>query len=392
MTELLDEKCIEEPCHYAKGGGCCDKQNRKAASAMPRRGAVRGRIVCWGARLLFVVLSCVFVGCKEKYESPEAFIKHWVIDDLAKRKCPDELMKALHFKGIEVSNARLSTQGGDTTVCATLRLVPDSDRTVYASGIDSPSGIKILSSAEFKEYTTAELEVPRVKMDDGTFAPSDMKMESAFLLQGWGLVGSLMVVNEENVTELLRRLLVMVYSLQNPKTAQSNWNAMCMAIRRLASYANGTELDYIKDKKLLEELGDACTWILSLTAKDTDRNQFVRTFDEKTLKAFTSLAEILRARGIKVSGPKDPKEYRVRAVCRQTCITNMKLLMTAAESYHVKHPGKAPALTDICGPENTKYLKDTPTCPKDGSPYTITLVGDTIKITCGSGDHTHVIP
>ena len=130
MTELLEEKSIVEPCHYAEGGGFCDKQNRKAASAMPRRESVRGRIVCWGARLLFVALSCAFAGCKEKYESPEAFIKHWVIDDLAKRKCPDELMKALHFKGIEVSNARLSTQGGDTTVCATLRLVPDSDRTV----------------------------------------------------------------------------------------------------------------------------------------------------------------------------------------------------------------------------------------------------------------------
>ena len=52
--------------------------------------------------LLFVVLYCTVVGCKENYESPDAFIKHWVIDGLAKQYCSDEMMKELQFTGIEV--------------------------------------------------------------------------------------------------------------------------------------------------------------------------------------------------------------------------------------------------------------------------------------------------
>ena len=392
--ELLKEKVIAGPRHTVQEGGCRGRQSRKMTSAVLRRGAVCGKISCWGARLLFVVLSCTFIGCKEKYESPEAFIKHWVIDDLAKRKCSDEQMKALHFKGIEVSNARLSTQSGETTVCATLRLVPDSDKTVYALGASSPSGLKILSAAEFRETTTAELEMPRVKMDDGTYAPSDMKMESAFLLQGWGNVCSLMVVNEENVTELLRKLLVLVSALQNPKTAQSNRDAMYMAVRRLASYANCTELDYIKDKKLLEELGDACTWILSITANEADRVQFVRQFGEKTLNAIVSLTEILRARGIKVSGLKDPKEYQDRAVCRITCIKNMKIILDAAQIYYMKYNKSPSTLADLScdSADMPKLLDDIPTCPKDNSAYTISGEGRKMKVICGSGDPTHVCP
>ena len=74
------------------------------------------------------------------------------------------------------------------------------------------------------------------------------------------------------------------------------------------------------------------------------------------------------------------------------CIANMKQLQTAAESYLTKHPGTTPALTDLCGPEETKYLKSTPTCPKDSSAYSIALEEGAIKVTCGSGDEDHVIP
>ena len=74
------------------------------------------------------------------------------------------------------------------------------------------------------------------------------------------------------------------------------------------------------------------------------------------------------------------------------CIGNMQQLRTAAESYLTKHPGQAPTLTDICGTEDTKYLKQTPTCPKDSSSYTIALDNGAIKITCGSGDPEHVLP
>ena len=75
------------------------------------------------------------------------------------------------------------------------------------------------------------------------------------------------------------------------------------------------------------------------------------------------------------------------------CIGNMQQLRTAAESWLTKHPGTtAPTLTDLCGTEDTKYLKQTPTCPKDGSNYQITLEDGAIKVTCGSGDQEHVLP
>ena len=74
------------------------------------------------------------------------------------------------------------------------------------------------------------------------------------------------------------------------------------------------------------------------------------------------------------------------------CIANMKQLQTAAESYLTKHPGAAPAITDLCGPGEDKYIKNELTCPKDGSEYGIALDNGAIKITCGSGDSEHVLP
>lgn len=75
------------------------------------------------------------------------------------------------------------------------------------------------------------------------------------------------------------------------------------------------------------------------------------------------------------------------------CIGNMQQLRTAAESWLTKHPGTTPpTLEDLCGTEDTKYLKQTPTCPKDSSAYTIALENGAIKITCGSKDAEHILP
>ena len=74
-----------------------------------------------------------------------------------------------------------------------------------------------------------------------------------------------------------------------------------------------------------------------------------------------------------------------------TCISNMHALVTAAESWLTRHPGETPTLTDLCGPEDTKYLRREPTCPKDGSQYQIRLVNGAIEVECRSGDPTHVM-
>lgn len=380
-------------CYDTGHVDCWDEQSPKVTLPKLRRVAVRKRIALSLTRLLFVALPCIFLGCKENhrkenYESPEAFIKHWVIEREAKKYCSDERMKELHFKCIEVSNARLSTADGETVVCATLRFVPDSDKTVYAvipgalpigsSDFQEKYGLQILPPEKLNEWITADLKMPRIKMDNGIFAPIDM--EDGHYIQGWGIVNCLMVVNEENFTEMLRKFLVEVKALKNNKAEKTNNGAM--VIMRLASYASSGELDFIKDKKLLEELGDACTWILSMTAKETDRKQFVRIFGEKTLNSIASLTEILRARGIKMSGPND---YRNRALC----IVNMKNILEAVVAYYMKHRKSPSTIADLADEE---LLEAIPTCPKDNSAYVISGEGTKMKVTCGSGDPTHVLP
>ena len=212
MTRLLEEKRMIKSCYDGENCASFGEQKRKVTSAKPMCGVAHKRITCFVAKLLFVALSCAFVGCKENYESPEAFIKHWVIDREAKRYCSDERMKELHFTGIEVSNAHLSAKAGETAVYATLRFVPDSAKTVYAFkpgslsisrlgpfGPQEESGLQILSPDELKKWTTADLKMPRIKMDDGTFAPADMDGNIKYI-RGWGAIGSLMVVNEESIT------------------------------------------------------------------------------------------------------------------------------------------------------------------------------------------------
>ena len=392
MTKLLKgEVHGVRSCYDDGDGGCRGDQMREVASAESMRMSLRKRIACMMTRLLFVALLCVVVGCKENYESPEAFIKHWVIDGEAKRYCSDERMKELHFKGIEVSNARISTKNGESTVFATLSFVPDSDKTVYAFkpgswstrnlgpfGPQKEQGLQILSKEELKESVTADLKMPRIKMDNGIFAPIDMDGNIKYI-EGWGRIGSLMVVSEESITASLRKLLVEAKSLQDPNAKNASNKAM--VIMRLASYASSGELDFIKDRKLLEELGEACMGILDLTKNEQTKLQLVRYFGEKTINAFTTLSEMLRARGVTVKMSKES--------CRIACISNMKQLVAAADLYLMGHSG-VPTLADLCGP--TKLLKEAPTCPKDNSSYTISLKNGDIKVTCGSGDPEHVLP
>lgn len=314
MTMWLKEKCMMNSCYGVYHGDCHDEQKCKGASARARCEVRHKGIICLATRILITALPLTFVGCKENYESPEAFIKHWVIDREAKRYCSDERMKELHFKGIEVSNARLSTKSGESTVFATLRFVPDSDKTVYAFRDNFPQfipnsdndpkdfGMQIISQEELKKWVTADLKMPRIKMDNGLFAPIDMDGNIKYI-HGWGTVGRLMAVNEQSVTDKLRKLLAETQSLKNPN-AKSTGNG-AMVIMRIASYASSGELDFIKDKKLLEELGEACAGILVLTENEQARSQLVRTFGKKTINAFATLLAALRTRGVTVNDAKD---------------------------------------------------------------------------------------
>ena len=77
---------------------------------------------------------------------------------------------------------------------------------------------------------------------------------------------------------------------------------------------------------------------------------------------------------------------------KQSCIANMKQLQTAGESWLTANPGTtAPTLEQLCGTESTKYLKKTPTCPKDSAAYTIAIENGAIKVTCGHAEEGHTL-
>ena len=77
---------------------------------------------------------------------------------------------------------------------------------------------------------------------------------------------------------------------------------------------------------------------------------------------------------------------------KQSCIANMHQLQTAGESWLTKNPGTAaPTVENLCGPEQGKYLKKTPTCPTDGSSYTIAIEQGAIKVTCGHAADGHTL-
>ena len=53
---------------------------------------------------------------------------------------------------------------------------------------------------------------------------------------------------------------------------------------------------------------------------------------------------------------------------KSVCILNMKQMQTAGESWksRIENCTKTPTLDDLCGPEDTKYIRQTPTCPSGG--------------------------
>ena len=78
--------------------------------------------------------------------------------------------------------------------------------------------------------------------------------------------------------------------------------------------------------------------------------------------------------------------YYRRNAQKAACISNMKQLQSAAEMYMLNH-SSTPMVSDLCGPD--KYLRTTPTCPKDGSSYRIYREDGEIKVSCPNAYDGH---
>ena len=90
-----------------------------------------------------------------------------------------------------------------------------------------------------------------------------------------------------------------------------------------------------------------------------------------------------------------PNFLKYRADARtQACVSNMKQLQTAAESWRTtaSDPTATPAVTDLVGTETTKYIRKTAAefhCPEGTAAYEIgTAEGGAITVTCPANtDH-----
>lgn len=73
----------------------------------------------------------------------------------------------------------------------------------------------------------------------------------------------------------------------------------------------------------------------------------------------------------------------------RACISNMRQIETAAENYRTENGTMdAPDIDDLVG--DGKYIKTEPRCPKKkDTAYEITTSGESIVITCPSGDDDH---
>ena len=155
---------------------------------------------------MIAILTCV--GCKEDYSDPKAFLQKYIVENEAKKFCSDARMRELRLSGIEMSNVRIGTQYGMSVVCATIRLVPESDEIVYASieqdyGVPGMrGGIKILTKEERNSFLSADVVVPRVKMDTGVYAPDNLERDHNYI-SGWGSVNTLAIANKTPMNILL---------------------------------------------------------------------------------------------------------------------------------------------------------------------------------------------
>ena len=76
---------------------------------------------------------------------------------------------------------------------------------------------------------------------------------------------------------------------------------------------------------------------------------------------------------------------------KNACIANLKQIDGAIATYALEQKlttASAVALSDIAG-DNTKMIRDTPTCPAGAGAYTVTSVG--AKPLCPNVPATHVL-
>ena len=261
-------------------------------------------------RLFAVAVACMIgiaAGCKKTYKDPTAFLEKCLIEDYVQKKWSAEFMKCNKFKTVEMTNVRLESAGLFTAVCADVRFVPDSDKTVYVEvpislrGETHPYGMaKVLSAENLRDHLTAEVKIPRVELDDGVFAPQKGMVSSGSDVQGWGLVGYIEPFNAKKAEQELRHLS------EEVKTVSTIDARLRDLVERISHYKDNGQLQYIGDKKLLKQYANAVASLMALAWRNKD--EFKARAGKESAAALADIAEEIEKGGITVELPSEMKK------------------------------------------------------------------------------------
>ena len=102
-------------------------------------------------------------GCRQTYEDPKAFLGKYLDEYIGEKAMPRAWLDSLKLKGLVLEDVRLEADYG-TAVCATLRLVQKSDKTIYMYAPKSfywPG--RILTKEEADSCLAATVKIRRIK-------------------------------------------------------------------------------------------------------------------------------------------------------------------------------------------------------------------------------------
>ena len=211
-----------------------------------------------GASLILVV-CCIMVGCRETYEDPEEFLRRYTSQFFDEKELPKSWFDEMELKELAFEDVRLEAQGDRTVVCATLRFLRKSDKTVYA---ERPflsdmrknrqpalfSWGKILSPRETTESFCATVRIPRTKMDNGVFVPS--REVTWNTIQGFGTLKCLRVAD---IGAIKKQTAVFIKEVAGQISQCKSADSMEATIGFLEKIVFNRYFYFINDKRVFEE-------------------------------------------------------------------------------------------------------------------------------------------
>ena len=245
-------------------------------------------------------------GCGQNYSDPKAFVEKYVIEPQLAH-FDGQFMKKLHFKAVKVTDAHLGMKRGQTTVFAKLRIVPESNKTLYAYPEFAQRGnkgimwseVKVLSREELDDELMAEVEIPRSKMDTGIFAPSDP--DSIKFRHGWRKLDWLVATDEEELTTQMKILSEHTPELElMPGKTSEKHEAAVRYITGVVCYAVNGQLDIVKDTDILRALLD---WAVIMRVEIDIRPAL--QLDTEINKRLDMLISKLQSKGVEPSYTKE---------------------------------------------------------------------------------------